>query len=284
MKQIIFVVAMLMACSTAFSAEKKAKVKKPATATAETAKPADAPATAPATAPDAAAAPSAPAAPAAPTAVAPAKPEPAAPSAALPAATVEANAADEEIYGKNKGLLGDVKLGPSVSALGFPHPFEAGLEVKYKDLFSGGIMYGFLPTLTFSSIKVKMTALDGRLRWHPFRGSFFMGAAYGTQTLTASKSDSISGVPVEVKIELKTSYLTPQLGWRWEWESGFFLGLDLGYQLNSNAKTTLTSNVPAALTGVAQYTKLSKDVSDKGNDIGNTNIPWFTLLHLGFFL
>lgn len=200
-------------------------------------------------------------------------------------AAAQAPAAEtDKWYGKDEGLLGDFKFGPSVSAISFPHLFQGALEMKYQDFLSGAFTYGFWPTLTVSSVKIGMNAYNGRVRWHPFKGSFMLGAIYGVQTLTAKKSDTISGVPAEVAIELKTYYLTPHLGWRWEWNSGFFMGVDLGWQLNHRAKLKVTTNAPAVLQTTQQYIDLNKDVVDKGNDIGNTDLPWFTFLHLGFFL
>lgn len=197
-------------------------------------------------------------------------------------AAKKSDATDYKGYGKTRGVLGDVTFGPSIAILGFPHPAEVSLEGKYLDLFGFQAAYGFLPEITISNVKAKMNAWDVRARWFPFRGAMFIGAAYGQQTLTGSKSDTISGVPVQATVEVKTNYITPHLGWRWVWESGFFMGVDFGWQLASSAKTTVSTNAPAAVQATTEYISLRGKVTDAGNDLGETGLPSVTFIRLGW--
>ncbi|MEW6055468.1 MAG: hypothetical protein AB1540_02555 [Bdellovibrionota bacterium] len=186
-------------------------------------------------------------------------------------------------YGKTHGLLGPVVLGPAVSLLAFPHPIEVGLEGKYKDLFGFGLTYGFIPDLVIKTAKINTKAFDARVRWFPFRGAFFVGMAFGTQTISAKKSAEIQSIKVNAEVEVQSSFYTPHVGWRWVWPSGYFMGVDLGWQLASGAETTLTTDVRnVLLLATPQYGQLEKDVKDLGNQYGNKPLPMFTLIHFGW--
>ena len=192
---------------------------------------------------------------------------------------------EAESYGKSRGLLGPVTFGPSVGILGIPQPFQFALQLKYSDWLGGQVTYLYLPDLTISNVKVGLTGYDARLRLFPFRGAFYIGAAVvGKQKIKGSKTQTISGVPVTANVEVESKFLTPQLGWRWQWHSGFFMGLDLGWQLNRNANTTVTTDAPTIVQAQPDYTTLVNDVKKIGNDYGNKALPSFTLLQFGFML
>jgi hypothetical protein len=205
-----------------------------------------------------------------------------------------------EYYGKAHGLLGNFPIGPTVSILQIPHPLQVGLEGKFLDIAGFSFMYGMFPKLTISDVSVKLDSWDVRARWFPFRGSFFLGAAYGKQKLTGTKKQSISTnvaqyptVDIEGKVELETPYLSPHLGWRWVAKSGFFYGLELGWQFALNASTTVSTDKddffntqirPYDTTNAAaDYDKLRADVVDEGNKIGKIGLPHITLIQIGWY-
>lgn len=185
-------------------------------------------------------------------------------------------------YGKVEGIAGPVTFGPSVSLLGFPHPLEVALESKYRDYFGFQGTYGFIPEISIKDVKAKMNAWDVRLRWFPFNGAFYVGAGYGQQTVEGSKTQVILGTSTTASVKVENKFFTPQLGWRWTWESGFFMGLDLGWQFAKDADTSVSSNANALIQAQPQYTTLVNDVKKYGNDYGNKGLPSFTLLHFGF--
>lgn len=202
---------------------------------------------------------------------------------ATPEVKTELSSDRSEGYGKTYGLLGPVTVGPHV-ALGLPRPLNVGLEAKFLDIVGVGFNYGALPTLTISNVKVKFNAFDGRVRWFAFRGAFFVGAGVGQQTLAVNKTDTILTVPLTVSADVKTTYLTPHIGWRWQWASGITLGMELGYQHALSSKTTLATSpvLPGAVTATAEYQKISTDVNDAGKKFGDQGLPHFTLLQIGY--
>ncbi len=186
-------------------------------------------------------------------------------------------------YGKTRGLLGPVTFGPAIG-VSLPQFYNLGLEGRWLDIIGFAFNYGFLPELTIPGYdaKVKSRSWDVRLRVHPFRGSFFLGVALGNQTLTGTRSDLILGTPQTTSVSVSESTLTPHLGWRWFYKSGFVWGMDLGVQLPQKTTTTLTSTASSLQQAAAQYAGLQNDLNKVSEDIGKQVLPMFTMLHFGW--
>jgi hypothetical protein len=196
---------------------------------------------------------------------------------------------------KGKGLLGDIRIGPSV-AIGFPHPLTGGIDLVYADLFSVSATAGR------SGAKVEDTEIeirnwDATFRFFPFQGSFFIGAAYGNQGIVGKLKTDIettsSGVtlkvPTTLRLEVESNYLTPQLGWFARWDSGLTLGFDFGFQQPSGAKSELQTafeNVSAAneqaVRDSEDYKKNKKDVEDAADAFGKKGIPYISFFRIGW--
>ncbi len=166
---------------------------------------------------------------------------------------------------------------------GFPYLSQAGLNyVHSSKMFSAQIGLNSV-TVKTDDVDVDLSRVDVSLRWHPFSGSFFIGAAVGKQTLVATKEDSISGDAVSVEAKVTSNTLTPEVGWMWgSSSSGFFLGLDLGYEMPSGAKTTFTTTASSAVQATSDYQDLNDDVVAKGNKFGETAFPVVTFLRVGY--
>ncbi|MFW7380208.1 MAG: hypothetical protein ACOH5I_15450 [Oligoflexus sp.] len=202
----------------------------------------------------------------------------------------------EIAQGKKRGLLGPVRIGPYVS-LNVPHPLTYGIDGIYEDIFSFGFSTSSFNTES-NTVKLELDHWDIRARWHVFQGSFFLGAAYGQQTLKGSSRDNVAtnvngstvSVPTTVEIEVKTNYLTPHIGWLWIWDSGFHMGFELGVQLPSGNKTSFDTNFEnvsaaeqSATKNSQEYKDLEKDVKDAGDLIGKATLPHLTMLRFGWF-
>ncbi len=183
-------------------------------------------------------------------------------------------------YGKTRGYLGPITLGPTMSASISTYPIQLGVEGRYLDMFGFALTYGFFPELSFDSAKAKASAFDARLRWFPFNGAFFLGATLGFQNLTGT--GSISGSSATSTIDVKTTFWTPTLGWRWAWESGFVMGLDFGWQMAVSSTSTFSTNASAIVQATSEYQNTKTDVEKVGKDLGNTALPSITLIHIGY--
>ena len=193
------------------------------------------------------------------------------------------------------------RLGPGF-LIGFPHPIQINADVRPPEQafsFAGGV--GYLP-LTFdvgsdkTSVHLKERNIDGRLRFHPMKGAFYLGMIVGRQWISASATKSVdaSGVsiPTTINIDLSNFYFTPHLGWQWVFEStGFFLGFDLGWQIGFRPSNSLDvsiqdpaySGYTALIKSTAGYQELETKVNDGLNKLGTMSLPYVTLLHFGWY-
>lgn len=201
----------------------------------------------------------------------------------------------QELNEKARGILGDFRVGPSV-AVGIPHPLTAGIDVVYADLVNISVAGGRFGT-TVDETDLEIRNWDITARWFPFRGSFYLGAGYGKQGIVGKTTSNVDldyngvtlSVPTTIRLEVESSYLSPQLGWFARWDSGFTMGFELGYIMPSGASSELQTsfrNVSAAAEQAVRdsedYKKSKKDVEDLGKQLGETGLPYITLIRLGW--
>jgi len=170
------------------------------------------------------------------------------------------------------------KVGVMVGLVSVPRPLSAELFVKFADLVGVGASYSALPTglgdliLSAANVQgasVSSSAFDGEVRLFPFRGSFFLGAALGRQSLTATATRN-NGT---VNVDMATLYATPRLGWLSIWDSGFSLSVDAGVQLPLSTDATVTGTNPDA----------TNSAQSAARALGNTPLPSVNF-RFGFFL
>ena len=185
-------------------------------------------------------------------------------------------------YGRSRGKLGPLTVGPSFG-IGIPHVINVGLESRYRQQFGLAVNFGFIPGISIGTTTVSMNSYDARFRWFVFKKSFFIGASYGVQNLVASTTQKLQGVPVNANVDISTTYVSPHLGWRWQWASGFFTGMDLGVQIACATNTAVTTDVTNPYVQASDdYQKVVKQVTDQGNDLGRTRLPFATLFEIGY--
>jgi hypothetical protein len=190
--------------------------------------------------------------------------------AASPIAPVEAAPG----YGKTEGLIPGMLIGPKLSLVAAPNP-SIGLEAKLLDNRLGlSFDYDLLPDIDMMDVEVGYTDWNLAAKWYPWQRSFFVGAAFGRRSFHASAKDAVSGY--EARAEVSATYFAPQIGWRWVWNSGFFMGMDLGYQLMLSTKVTVKA-------GDVSLTSETEDVQAAADDLGTIGLPIVSLLQVGYF-
>lgn len=169
------------------------------------------------------------------------------------------------------------------AALGFPHVGSVGLNyVHPSHYFSAELSTGAF-SVTLSDIKTKIQNNEVALRWHPWAGSFYLGALLGNQKITSEKTEVVSGQSATGKAEVKSNYLTPVFGWMWGGQSsGFFTSMEFGYQSPSSVKTSFSSDADPAVQATQDYRDLENDVTTKAHDYGNMGLPHVVLLKIGW--
>lgn len=169
------------------------------------------------------------------------------------------------------------------AAVGLPHPMRLGFDYVHSSrLFSIGAAYGAF-SISAADVKLAMTNMELALRWHPFSGSFFLGALLGNHTISAEQSKIISSSNITGKLEVKANYAAPYMGWMWGGAStGFFAGLDFGFMSPSGVTSTFTSNAGAPIVATTDYQTMESDIRKAGDAFGAIGVPMFTLLKLGW--
>lgn len=189
---------------------------------------------------------------------------------------------------EGEGMFGPFRIGPTV-AVGLIHPITYGLDFTWDRTFGAAFSMGSY-TLPLGFATLGINNWDIRGRWFPWQGSFFLGAAYGNQSLWAEikKDILVSGqkANTKMKMEVETTYLTPHLGWFATWDSGFTMGFELGYQmaLSSKAKDIKVTTDEPTVTTTSDFEKQQKDVKKAAEDFGKKSVPYITLLRLGWML
>jgi hypothetical protein len=193
-------------------------------------------------------------------------------------------------------LLGDFRIGPTVS-LAFPHLGNASVEVMYKDSFSGGVSFGRLKRELDEDTEIELRNMDVRARWHPFEGSFFLGAAYGNQGIVGKVKTDLETdyqglevkVPTTIRLAVDVNYFTPHLGWFAVWDSGFTMGFEIGYQMALKSESDLqigfenvTEEAEDELKESDDYKKQKKDIEAVAKAFGEKGIPYVNLLRIGW--
>jgi hypothetical protein len=195
------------------------------------------------------------------------------PGATPVAPTTEAPAG----YGKTRGVIPGLLIGPKLSIVSVPTP-SIGLEAKLLGNRLGlSFDYDLMPSVDVEEVEVGYTDWNLGAKWYPWQRSFFLGAAVGRRSFSASASATEAGVTETVKAEVATTYLAPEIGWRWVWNSGFFMGMDLGYQI------VLSSDVTLGISDVVSLSQESEDVQDAADDLGKIGFPIVSLLQVGWF-
>ncbi len=204
------------------------------------------------------------------------KDTPAVPPEALSKPIPPAPKASEEKAGSHHfGLHG---------SLGVPHPLNYGLNyIHSSGLFSAEFSMGSFKH-KIQDVDAKLENMEIGLRWHPWRGSFFVGMLLGQHTVTATKTETVTGIgSVTGTAKVKADYLTPHVGWMWGMEGGgFFGGFEIGYQSPMNAKVEYNDNAPAGATLFSEYNEFRKDVQDQGEKYGKMGLPYLALLKIGW--
>ncbi len=158
--------------------------------------------------------------------------------------------------------------------VGVPYLTQAGLNYRMSDMFSISAGYNLLDVdVDTASAKLAMPEL--LLNFHPFSGSYFIGAGVGQESLEVTATESLGTNEVEIDVDAMTTIV--KTGWMWGASNGgFWFGIDFAYIMPSGAETTIKA--PGVPTSDPSYQD-AVDAADKFGDSAYGNI---TFIRLGY--
>lgn len=169
------------------------------------------------------------------------------------------------------------------AGFGLPYVSQFGLNYLHSsNRFSVDVNHGSF-NLDVDIVALSLTKTELVVKWHPFAGSFYLGAGIGSQALSSKATQTVLTEEVEAEIKITSSTLTPVLGWMWGASNGgFFAGMEFGMQTHQSPKTTLTTNADASIQTNAEYMELEADIREQGEKYGEASVTVMTLLKIGY--
>lgn len=159
------------------------------------------------------------------------------------------------------------------AGIGLPFVQQAGVNYYFTNDLGLDIGYNILD-LSIGDSKVTLSMPEVLLKWHPFKGSFFVGAGLGQEKLSVKATDLATGEAAKLDIEATTTIA--KLGWMWGSNNGgFWFGVDASYIVPSGAKTTVTSSLPPTHPSYV-------DVVEQGDKFGKMAFTNITFARLGW--
>jgi hypothetical protein len=158
--------------------------------------------------------------------------------------------------------------------IGLPYTSQVGINYRFSDRLTLNLANNLF-SLDVDSASLKLMMPELVLYYHPFGGSFFLGAGVGKEALDVTATET--GGTTEVKIEVEATTTIGKIGWMWGVsDGGFWFGMDLAYIMPTSPKTTITAP------GVATTNQAYIDAVDAGDKFGNTAYMNITFAKFGW--
>lgn len=194
-------------------------------------------------------------------------------------------APDRSVYAED-GLLGSVRLGPTIG-FGAPDGVRFGVLAKWQGLLAAGGAFSVLPEMTVPGSDAKVVRASGEIfaRVHPFHGAFFVGLAGGyaqTKGTMAEERMAFRQVQnVETHAYASAFFIAPHAGFQWMIRPGVTVGCDAGLEIPISASRP---SFDAAKYGLVMPVEGKGSAADTTNAIATSPIPVVRLIELGYLL
>lgn len=173
---------------------------------------------------------------------------------------------------------------PSINVLNFPHPFGGSAEIVFSEVF--GIKYtkSFRPRGTFNETKVQLDDQSITLRSYPNRGPWFVGLGYGHHTVDGERNEVVNGFDTKIYAHVQSDYLVPTTGFKWIYESGFTIGVEIGwiFAMNSSTNVTSSQDLNPFVNANQEYRNRLQDAENSVNKYVKDGTPTIGLLEIGW--
>jgi hypothetical protein len=149
------------------------------------------------------------------------------------------------------------------AGLGLPFVSQYGVNLTMGSNLTFSATYNVID-ISSDKASVKLSMPEATIMWHPFSGSFFIGAGVGQEKLEVAATEEISNT-------------IAKLGWMWgKGDGGLWFGMDLAYIIPSGGDVEINA------AGLPTTSKEYKDVEDAANQFGETAYINITFARLGY--
>lgn len=183
------------------------------------------------------------------------------------------------------GLLGPVRLGPSIG-VGAPEALQVGALVTYAKVVGVSFAWGTLPKVTVpgtGGATVTRSSLEADLRGYPFRGPFFVGLGVGHARTRGSMDAEVraykTSIPASASARIETTYLSPKLGVLFVTRSGFAIGADGGVEIPVSGSEPELTQSSLGLTTPVQSDNQLVGVARR---IAKSPLPFLNVLRVAY--
>lgn len=171
--------------------------------------------------------------------------------------------------------------------LGLPHVLTVGLE--YLDQSKMWSVAGSVGGFTVKpkdevndKEEVSLGSIALEARYFPLASSFYVAMAAGAQGVKAKKTVVYNLETATPEARVNSSYVTPKIGWFWQFNSGLNFGMELGAQIPLSTKVELEDGTTnATVLANPDYIKAKQDAKDIADRVGKMVLP-HAMLRLGY--
>ena len=158
--------------------------------------------------------------------------------------------------------------------IGLPYIGQGAIQYFFNDKFQVAVEYNNLDVdVDTAGVELTMPAIMAY--YHPWGGSYFIGAGLGTQSLEATSTDLGSGNQVTTEVDSMSTII--KTGWMWgKANGGFWFGIDVSYIMPSGDDVTITAP------GVPTNSQAYLDAVEAAEDFGDTAYTNITFARFGW--
>lgn len=191
---------------------------------------------------------------------------------------------DQTVVHDKSDKVKPISVTPSLNLLNFPHPAEAAVEVIFSKAFSIKYSKSLEPSFKVDGSEADLDNQSFGIRAYPGQGAMFFGLAYGKHEVNANRYENINGFDTNIYAHAEAEYVTPSVGWKWVYESGFTVGLEFGwlFPFNGNAQVSSNQDLNPLVNGNDEYQQNRRDVEDAARKYVNNGLPSIGLLEIGW--
>lgn len=207
-------------------------------------------------------------------------------------ATSIAIAQDDDRYFENKNqntqynyYEKDYSITPSLQILNFPHPFNGGLEIVFSRVLGIKYQKSFRPNKTIDGSTAELDDQSFSFRSYPNQGPWFLGLGYGKHRASVKNHEIVNGFDTNIYANVDSEYITPTTGLKWIYNSGFTIGVEIGWIFpinNRNVDVYSDQDGNPFVNANEDYRQRRQDAEDAANKYVENGVISIGLLELGW--